>query len=227
LDLSLEWYFAEESVLSLALFYKDIDSFVQTSRETRPYSTSGLPASLLDGTGATVDYDFQFNIPVNTPGGELTGLEISWQQPFTFLPAPFSDFGAILNYTYVDSKIQYVTSAGIDALEADLVGLSKNAYNATLYYETERFGARVSASSRDDYLTTVPGRNGADIEGTKGTTTIDASASYKLNDNWELSFEALNLTDEFNDQWVDSIGDRASVYHHTGRQYMVGVRFKY
>lgn len=226
-DAALEWYYAEESLLSLALFYKDIDSFVQTSRETRPYSTSGLPASLLAGTGATVDDDFQFNIPINTPGGELTGVELSWQQPFDFLPAPFNGLGAIFNYTYVDSQIQYLTSTGANSLNTDLVGLSKNAYNATLYYETERFGVRVSAAHRDDYLTTVPGRNGADVEGTKGTTTIDASASYKIDDHWELSFEALNLTDEFNDQWVDSIGDRASVYHHTGRQYMLGVRFKY
>ncbi|MGE4069943.1 MAG: TonB-dependent receptor [Lysobacterales bacterium] len=226
-DLSFEWYFAEESLLALSLFYKDIDSYVQTSRETRPYSSSGLPASLLEGTGASVNDDFQFNIPVNTPGGELTGAEISWQQPLNFLPAPFNDFGVILNYTYVDSQIQYVTSAGVPSQKNDLVGLSKNSYNATLYYEGERFGARVSAAVRDDYLTTVPGRNNNDIEGTKGTTTIDASASYKLNDHWELSLEALNLTDEFNDQWVDSVGDRVSVYHHTGRQYMIGVRFKY
>jgi TonB-dependent receptor len=225
-DVSLEWYFAEESLLSLALFYKDIDTFVQTSRETRPYSTSGLPASLLDGTTATVNDDFQFNIPVNTPGGELSGLELSWQQPFHFLPAPFNDMGAIFNYTYVDSQIQYVTSTGVAALQADLTGLSKNAYNATLYYETQRFGMRVSAAYRDDYLTTIPGRNGADVEGTKGTLNLDASASYQIDDHWELSFEALNLTDEYNDQWVDSIGDRASVYHHTGRQYMLGVRFK-
>ncbi len=225
-DLALEWYYAEESLLSAAVFYKDIETFVQTSRETRPYSSSGLPESLLAGTGASINDDFQFNIPVNTPGGELTGLELSWQQPFSFLPAPFNDLGAILNYTYVDSKIQYVTSTGVNALQTDLTGLSKNAYNATLYYETERFGMRVSAAYRDDYLTTAPGRNGNDVEGTKATLNIDASASYKINDQWELSFEALNLTDEFNDQWVDSRGDRVSVYHHTGRQYLFGVRYR-
>lgn len=225
-DLALEWYYAEESLLSAAVFYKDIETFVQTSRETRPYSSSGLPESLLAGTGASINDDFQFNIPVNTPGGELTGIELSWQQPFSFLPAPFKDLGAILNYTYVDSKIQYVTSTGANALQTDLTGLSKNAYNATLYYETERFGMRVSAAYRDDYLTTAPGRNGNDVEGTKATLNIDASASYKINDQWELSFEALNLTDEFNDQWVDSRGDRVSVYHHTGRQYLFGVRYR-
>jgi iron complex outermembrane receptor protein len=225
-DLGLEWYFAPESLLSLAYFYKDIDSFVQTTRETRPYNTSGLPDFLLIGTGASPTDDFQFNIPVNTPGGPLRGFEISYQQPFTFMPGVLSDAGMILNYTYVDSEIQYLTAAGANSLNTDLVGLSKNAYNATLYYERDRFGIRVSAAYRDDYLTTVPGRNNADVEGTKASTFIDLSASWNLNEHWQLTFEGLNLTDEFNDQWVDSIGDRASVYHHTGRQYFVGFRYR-
>jgi iron complex outermembrane recepter protein len=225
MDLSFEWYFAEQSILSLALFHKDIDSFVQTSRETRPFNTSGLPESLLAGTGATPSDDFQFNIPINTPGGDLDGFEVAWQQPFHFLPV--EGFGAILNYTYVESEIQYLTAAGANSLLTDLVGLSKNAYNATLYYETERFGARVSAAYRDDYLTTVPGRNNADVEGTKATLTLDFSASYQWNEQLEFTLEGINLTDEFDDQWVDSVADRASVYHHTGRQYFLGVRYKF
>jgi TonB-dependent receptor len=144
-DLALEWYFAEGSSLGAALFYKDIESFVQTSREIRPYNTSGLPEELLDGTGAVPTDDFQFNIPVNTPGGELTGVELSYQQAFTFLPEPFDGFGAILNYTYVDSQIQYVTSTGANSLKTDLTGPSKNAYNATC--TTRRTaGARASRS---------------------------------------------------------------------------------
>ena len=227
MDLGFEWYFADEALLGVGLFYKDIDSFVQTSRETRPYSTSGLPDSLLAGTGASPTDDFQFNIPVNTPGGELKGVEISYQQPFTFLPGFWSHFGTQLNYTYVDSQIQYVTSTGANSLMTDLTGLSKNAYNATLYYEGDRFSARVSAAYRDDYLTTVPGRNNNDVEGTKATTTIDMSASYKISDHLELTLEGLNLTDEFQDQWVDSVADRVSVYHHTGRQYFIGARYKF
>ncbi|WP_036101766.1 TonB-dependent receptor [Lysobacter capsici] len=225
-DLGFEWYFAEESLLGLGLFYKDIDTFVQTSREIRPYNTSGLPDELLAGTGALPTDEFQFNIPVNTPGGKLRGLELSYQQPFTFLPSFWHDFGVQFNYTYVDSKIQYVTAAGASSLKTDLVGLSKNAYNATLYFEGDRFSARVSAAYRDDYLTTVPGRNNADVEGTKGTTTIDMSASWKISDQLELTVEGLNLTDEYNDQWVDSAADRVSVYHHTGRQYFLGLRYK-
>ncbi|MFT3808171.1 TonB-dependent receptor [Arenimonas sp.] len=226
-DLNFEWYFAKESLLSLGLFYKDIKTFVQTSRETRAYNTSGLPDELLVGTGALPTDDFQFNIPVNTPGGKLKGFEVIYQQPFTFLPGLWKNFGVQLNYTYVDSQIQYVTSTGLNSLRTDLTGLSKNAYNATLYYQGEHFSARVSGAYRDDYLTTVPGRNNNDVEGTKGTFTVDASASWKFNEHFEVSVEALNLTDEYNDQWVDSEGDRSSVYHHTGREFLVGFRYKF
>ncbi|MGQ0802067.1 MAG: TonB-dependent receptor [Pseudomarimonas sp.] len=223
-DLSFEYYFAEQSLLALSFFYKDIDTFVQTSRETRPFNTSGLPESLLAGTGAVVTDDFQFNIPVNTPGGDLQGVEFSWQQPFTFLP--IAGFGAIFNYTYIESQIQYVTAAGASSLRTDLLGLSKNASNVTLYYEGERFGARVSNARRAGYLTTVPGRNNSDVEGTKGTNHVDFSASWKWSDRLEFTLEGLNLTDEPTDQWVDSVGDRSSVFHNTGREVMVGLRYK-
>ncbi len=68
-DLGLEWYFNEGAMLGAVLFYKDIDSFIQNTRETRPYNTSGLPNSLLDGTTALPTDDFVFTVPINTPGG--------------------------------------------------------------------------------------------------------------------------------------------------------------
>jgi hypothetical protein len=37
-----EWYFAPESLVAVSLFYKDIDSFVQTIRETRPFTDNPL-----------------------------------------------------------------------------------------------------------------------------------------------------------------------------------------
>ena len=54
-----------------------------------------------------------------------------------------------------------------------------------------------------------------------------SSASWSVTDNLELTLEALNLTDEFQDQWVGSDGDRLSYYHHQGRQYLVGARYKF
>lgn len=228
-DLGMEWYFAEESLLSLALFYKDIDSFVQTTRATGTFDQNpfGLPISLLPSNVSPED-SFEFTFPVNTPGGPLKGYEVSFQRPLDFIPlAFFNRLGVQLNYTHVTSEIDYLTAAGALAATASLTGLSENAYNGTLYYEDPKFGARVSIAHRDEYLTTVPGRDGNDVEGTAGVTTVDASASYKLNERVEFTFEGLNLTNAYNDQWVDSEGDRVSVYHQTGRVYILGVRVKF
>ncbi len=254
-DLSVEWYFADEALLSLAYFTKDIDSFVQTMRTTLS-DFSDNPLGLSDDlaiaacgvtVGCNVDAgtDWDFAQPQNTPGGDLDGFEISYQQPFTFLPGIFSNFGVQANYTSVDADIQYVNSVNtgdgpeIVVVATDsLLGLSKTSYNMTLYYEDERLSARVSGAFRDDYLTTIPGRNGIDhgftgvrlptandVEGTKETMNVDMSVTYNLTDSLKLTFEGLNLTEEVDDQYIDSATDRLSYYHFTGRQYMVGVRY--
>jgi TonB-dependent receptor len=227
-DLGVEWYFSEGAMLGLALFYKDIESAVQTAREVRPYSSSGLPLSLLDGTGAGPDDDFVFSVPLNTPGGKLKGLEANYIQPFTFLPGSWSNLGLQLNYTYVDSQIQYLTATGANSLNTDLTGLSKNSWNATLFYEGPVFAARVSATNRDDYLTQVPATEaGFDVHGMTGTTVIDASVRYKISDQLELSLEAVNLTNEASDEWVGSQWKLPLQYTETGRQYLLGLRYKF
>ncbi len=254
-DLSVEWYFAEESLLSVAYFKKDIESFVQTMR-TSLDDFSDNPLGLSDdlaiaACGATANCNadpgtsWDFAQPRNTPGGDLDGFEISYQQPFTFLPGFWSNFGVLLNYTSVDAEIQYINSVNttgtpeIVVVATDsLLGLSDTSYNFTLYYEGESLAARVSSAYRDNYLTTIPGRNGIDhgytgvrlptandVEGTKATTNIDMSVSYSLTDSLKLTFEGLNLTEEVDDQFIDSDANRLSYYHHTGRQYLLGVRY--
>ena len=212
-DLAFEWYFANESLVSVALFYKDIKTFVQTIRETRPFTDNplGLPDSVaIAACGATPgcspSASWDFTLPANTPGGDLKGFEIAYQQPFSFLPGVWSNFGAILNYTGVESEIDYLNAAGAIAATASLTGLSEDAYNATLYFDNQTFSARVSAAYRSEYLTTIPGRDGNDVEGTLETLNIDFSTSYNINDHFSISLEALNLTDEVQDQRVDSLG---------------------
>src|SRR5690606_13546634 len=97
-------------------------------------------------------------------------------------------------------------SAGTNVLKTDLLGLSKTAWNATLFYEGERFSGRVSATNRDDYLIQAPGAEAGfnldGVHGQSGTTTVDASVRWKINDKLELSLEGINLTDEPQESWV-------------------------
>ena len=231
-DLAVEWYFDQGALLSAAIFYKDIESFVQTLVETMPYNQSGLPLELLAGTSLTGEEDFAFTHPVNTPGGPLQGFEINYQQPFKFLPGAWSNFGLLLNYTWVDSEIDYVTSlnGSTPPVTNDLVNLSKRAWNATLYYEGGGLSVRTSAAYRDRYLTTVPATNAPaiqDAEGTNGTLNLDLAASYAINEHLSVSLEGLNLTDEVNDQFIDTASDRVVVYTHTGRQLFLGASYKF
>jgi TonB-dependent receptor len=233
-DLSVEWYFAEDSLLSFAYFYKDIDTYIQIIRQDLEYQqlTALNPSAFAPGfcnTPCSATTIFALTSAVNTEGGPLKGFEVSFQQPFRFLPGFLANTGVQLNYTRVESEIDYCNNALCTTFVTDdLINLSPTSYNGTLYYEDERFSARVSAAFRDEYLQNVPGRNSNALEGKRDTFNLDASASYTLTDQVTLTFEALNLTDEENHQWVgDDTRQSTSVYHHTGRQYYFGARYRF
>ncbi|QYF87735.1 TonB-dependent receptor [Brevundimonas sp. PAMC22021] len=236
-DLSLEWYFAPEALLSFAYFYKDISTYVQTTQQNLTYAqlTALNPVAFPADPQRPTTEEYVFSTPSNTPGGPLDGFEISYQQTFTFLPGLFGNIGTQLNYTHVESEIDYCTTSACNVfVTADLVNLSPDAWNATLYYDDGRFNARVSAAYRDSYFQSVPGSNGGTrgipYQGKSETTTIDASASYNVTDNLSLTIEGLNLTDEENRQNHGDLGgprDSTYVYHHTGRQVYLGARYRF
>ncbi|WP_245531276.1 TonB-dependent receptor [Asticcacaulis biprosthecium] len=227
-DLSLEWYPTRSSIYAVGFFYKEINTFVQTLRQDIPFNQLGLPDSLLVGTTATPNDIFAVSQPINSPGGELKGMELNIQRDLDFLPGWASHFGVLFNYTFVDSNIEYLTSTtpGAPTINETLVGLSKNAANFTLYYETEKFSVRGSVAYREGYLTAVPSNDGNSVAGTNATTNYDISASYNLTPKFKLSIEGINLTDEFNDQYVDA-SNRLHVRTHTGRQFFLSGRYSF
>lgn len=218
-DLGLEWYFAEESLLAANIFYKDIETFITSSSEERLVDPAYLP--FID---ADPQYDPQIaldprtvpyihNVPVNGEGTTVNGLELIYQQPLNFLPAPFDGLGIVANYTRVSS--------------GEITGLSENSYNATLYYERDDYGVRVSMNKRDDYITDYTGSNGNAQHATTGPQHVDMSAFYNINENLTVTFEAINLTDEYERLYTTGDGtlNLMREYNHTGRQFFFGVRY--
>jgi iron complex outermembrane receptor protein len=227
-DLGAEWYFAPGAILGVGLFYKDIETYVQNQSQQMTFRETGLPLVLLGASGVDPDNTpITVTRPLNTPGGPLKGFEVNYQQAFTFLPGLLGNTGALLNYTYVDSQIDYFLAAG-GVTTNDLVGLSKNAYNATLYYEDDKYSARISASYRDKSIVALPANNPLqDVEGYDANLTFDLAASYQLNDHFKISLEGLNIFDRFNRQFIDSDRDSTFVYTHTGRQWNLGLQYKF
>lgn len=235
-DAAVEWYFQPGALLSVALFQKNIGSFVQTV--STPGSVfSGNPFGLPDSVavaacGSTPNCgpslnNWTFSAPRNSPGGRLRGFEVNYQQPLRFLPGFLSNTGLLLNYTQVSSRIKYLAADGTVATINQLTGLSRRSANATVYYEDKIFSARLSGSYRSKYLTRVPGtERGTDVDGTNSTFNLDASIQFTLTDNFKLSLEGVNLTDQYQDQFNDS-RNLLSVYRHSGREFLFGIRYTY
>jgi outer membrane receptor protein involved in Fe transport len=91
------------------------------------------------------------------------------------------------------------------------------------------FQARVSASYRSHYFMQLPGQY-TDYEAGDDTFNLDASASYKFNDHFMVTFDVLNLTDQHQRQYTGYYGSSNKymyVNHRTGTDYYVGIKYDF
>jgi iron complex outermembrane recepter protein len=196
-EVAAEYYFGNVGMVTVGLFRKEIDGFI-SSRVVRnvPYGETGLPLNLLPGLTEATIVD-SYNRPINLASGELTGLEMSAQSDFFFLPAPFNKFGVVANLTLIDSEITNFGAKG------PFEGLSDVNHNFTLYYEADKWGARVSSNFRSDYITNSidPANLATSGGGFNSTLYVDAAAFYQITPKLRFTLDAINLTNEREEQY--------------------------
>lgn len=260
-DLGFEWYFAKESIFSVALFRKDVKSFPVSQPITGvSFDSTGLPVSVLvPSSPAALDPALRaapvwtLNTTVNGAGAKLNGVEIGIQGPFRFLPGFLRNFGGIANVTLVNSHATYRVTPGVagfctaamandpdptkrctlgnylPAVSVDrkstFFGLSKRAFNGTLYYDDGKFSVRGSLSYRGGFVDQNSG-TGNVFEGYKSTINVDAAVRYKVTPRIELSVDGINLTDDYRDRWTDIDTERNYEHNHFGRTFIFGVSYR-
>ncbi|HEU4959588.1 MAG TPA: TonB-dependent receptor [Sphingomonas sp.] len=266
LDASIEWYFNRSSLLSVAAFSKQIDSFPQTvlysarlSQFADAATIAAIRAQYTDPFQlAYIDADNEFTARQyrDAPGGWLRGFEISYQQNFTFLPGFLKNFGALVNYTYIKSKLTYILDPGSSKVAPTLgtgpfLGVSPQALNATLFYQAGGFEARVSVAHRMGYSTNYPVSAGSCAPGlttvgsgtkeskscdsplindfvySRATTNVDASMRFNLLQNLAITFEGLNLTNQTSNRYAYEGQNAVTQYASSGRVYRVGARLTF
>lgn len=221
IDLSAEWYFAPESFVGIAYFRKEIsDAITSITRESvqldQVYQDEMILDPVYDPTSPAYDESAilpsdDWNVTTSTNSSEadkINGYEISFNYVMDF------GLGFLANYTYIDS----------DNL---ITGLSENTYNLGAFYETDVWSARILVNSRDDYITDFSGSNGNAEHGTTGPTRVDFSGSYALNDQFDLTLEVINLTNEKERLFTTGpVGgmDLVREYNTTGTELIFGVR---
>src|SRR5204863_5982328 len=115
LDAAAEWYFADGSILALALFHKDIESFPIGQSRIGTYASTGLPRNVIPATSAADQSPngegtcgnpqgcWQISELTNGPGADLKGLEVAFQMPLSELygrlPPVINGLGIVANYT--------------------------------------------------------------------------------------------------------------------------------
>lgn len=206
-DASLEWYFRQDSALTVGVFYKDIGSFLST--RTAYESVPGEAQQFL------------VTRKVNGQGGSLKGVEVLLQLPLDFLPAPFEGFGVLTNYSYIDSETPFRNARTKELLP--LEGLSKHNANLVAYYEKNGFGARIAYNYRSAFLDSVtPGGEGSFF---KPYDTIDASIRYEFGP-FAVSLEGSNLTNEAQVRYTGA-PEATALYAVQGRRFALGLSARF
>ena len=176
LDLSYEWYLSKTSYVSAALFHKDVSNFLETKMvDIR------LPQY------NEVVHDTRIR---NGQKGKIKGAELAGQYAFDNAASWLKGFGVAANYTYVDASATRDSDTG--APTCGYPGLSPQSYNGSLFYENEKFMARVSYNWRNHFSVDCGG--GSTLPRTRAAFgQSDASLRYNLTPKMALYADFINL----------------------------------
>ena len=177
LDASVEYYLRPAGIISVGVFHKSINNpiYGRTINNVN-VAFEGRQFSRLDVTR-----------PENADKGKLTGLEVNYQQQFTFLPGLLKGFGVSGNVTLVDSKTKVFGRTD----ELPFFRQSDRLANGSLFYELAGFEARLAVTHRSPYLEAVvaPGFDAY----VASRTQIDLKLSYAIDERFSVSADILNI----------------------------------
>ena len=209
-DAAVEWYPNADSIVAFGLYAKQFSGGVQTVTTTEDF--------VIDGENVTLPINIQ---QVNDDRSNLYGFEMSLAHRFSYLPGYLSGLGAKVGYNYATSDFEFedqtfgdagivdedgefiLTNQGILA-PAGIPGLSEHVVTAQVNYQIGNFDISGIYKYRDDYFqqfTTNPNV----LRFVQGRGLVEARASYKINKNFSLKAEALNI---LNNERVDTFRTR-------------------
>lgn len=183
-DVSLEWYMARGSMLSVAGFYKDIKNLIFMQN----YDVSNY-----DYNGAT--YLAHVSTPMNSHSAVLKGLEIAARQDFhDVTTSVLRNFVLSANATFIGGHQTVIQSDQSLRRVNGLEGQPDFLANGTIAYETSRFGASVAYNYVGDYLKEI--NEDAEVFDifSKHRGEFSAQARWKLGENLTVIVEGQNLT---------------------------------
>lgn len=215
-DGSIEYYLPGKGIVSVAAFHRWVDNVL--------YQSAEQVGSNVFNTGTTDRSGYILSSTFNGENGVLYGVELNYQQQFTFLPSPLDGFGFQGNVTFLEGSYDTATINGVRQTGLQFQGLSDTITNASLYFEKYGLSARISYQWRSDWLDTLGGLGSGEFR--QSYDNLDVSIRYQLTDNFTLFLDASNLTDAIYVAYQDNELQPTEV-EQIGRRFLGGVRFSF
>lgn len=181
--------------------------------------SNGFTTGFIDGIpGDDPLAVFDITVPANQRSAELDGWEFAIQHMFGD-----SGFGTSVNYTIVDSNLAYDNFSLGEQFAIE--GLSDSA-NAIVFYEKDRWQARVAYNWRDEFLSGRFTAQGPNPAYTEAYGQWDVNVSYQPIENLTIFAEGINVTDE-----IQRIHGRTTnevlFVTQAGPRYALGARYSF
>lgn len=222
-DLSIEKYFGRRGYVSLAGFYKDLESYIYDQQTLTDFT--GFPYT---GPNAPLLNQGYLSKPQNGEGGTLQGVEFAVSVPFDLIWQPLEGFGVNFSASWTDSDI--IPNPGNPS--QPLPGLSEHVNNLTVYYERAGFQARISNRYRSEFLGELSGVGTDRIQRmVDAESVVDAQVGYEFQsgplEGLSVLAQVNNLTDEEFKTFENDDPRRVIDHQQYGRTYLVGVNYRY
>jgi len=206
-DWGAEWYFAKGGVVAMSGYDKSFTGRLANGETIVPFDSIGLPRSLFTLNNFPPDTpnpDTRVFRPINAEAFKIKGLELAFQQSFSFLPAPFNGLGVYGSYTknktvgvertyiYLDSNGALVRTIGTVPI------VPTDSYSLATYFEQGPLFLRLSYNHKSEWA--GPTETGGNKYGFQRMNIergyLDASVGYKVSKALEVRFDATNLTNQ-------------------------------
>ncbi len=228
-DISYEKYFGKKGYISVAGFYKDLDSYIL--KVGRPFD---FKANLGNATalGSTLGI---LTVPFNGSAGTIRGVEFAINVPFSLFHRSLDGFGVLFNHSDTSSSISLasagfnVNDVGVDNIP--LPGLSKRVSNLRVYYENYGFQFAVAARQRSNFLGEISDfQDNRQLSFVKAETTVDVQAAYDFSAGMlkglGIYAQGSNLTNQ-KFQRYNSTPDKIIETITYGKTFTAGLSYKF
>ncbi|MCY4153705.1 MAG: TonB-dependent receptor [Gammaproteobacteria bacterium] len=210
IDLSYEWYFAPESLAAATVYYKHIEDYI---------GYTYLDFEVRDGRV------FSIYGPKNEQSGNLRGIELTFQAPFTsLLPKALKGVSAGIysNYAFADSNIKELYPV---ENPYTLAGLASHTASMDLWFWWRKFDLRFGWKYHSAF-TTGFGWDGSELSTLDAELSVSAGLSYIVNDNITVRLQGYNLTDEPARITRNNDARDLRRFDRYGRAWFLGVNWK-